>query len=211
MSDSLQHHGLQHARFPCPSPTPGVYSISCAFSRWCHPNTSSSVNPFSSHLQSFPASGSFPMNRFFEWGGQSNGVSASQNLYHLSHQGSPMDWSRGHLYSFLLFNDEAFSSLSLKYGGIKQTQDPIEVKTFMDPRCVLFYVNTILYHFHGKLQNLEPIENEDHLEWKSSHAGQDSWVRELLPSHHGVCRPFQTAALALSPSCPCNCDRLFCY
>ena len=62
MSNSLQPHGLQHARPPCPSPTPGVYSNSCALSLWCHPTISSSVVPFSSHLQSFPASGSFQIN-----------------------------------------------------------------------------------------------------------------------------------------------------
>ena len=60
MSDSLQPHGLQHTRPPCPSPTPGIYSNSCLLSQWCHPTISSSVIPFSSHLQSFPASGSFP-------------------------------------------------------------------------------------------------------------------------------------------------------
>jgi len=59
MSDSLRHHGLQHARPPCPSPTPGVYSNACPLSQWCHPTISSSVVPFSSCLQSFPASGSF--------------------------------------------------------------------------------------------------------------------------------------------------------
>ena len=61
VSNSLQPHGLQHARPPCPSPTPGVYSDSCPLSRWCHPTISSSVVPFSSCLQSFPASGSFPV------------------------------------------------------------------------------------------------------------------------------------------------------
>ena len=61
VSDSLWPHGLQHARPPCPSPTPGAYSDSGPLSRWCHPAISSSVDPFSSHLQSFPASGSFPM------------------------------------------------------------------------------------------------------------------------------------------------------
>ena len=71
-------HGLQHARLACPSPTPGVYSNSCPFSRWCHPTISSSVIPFSSHLQSCPASGSFPMSRFFTSGGQSIGISASE-------------------------------------------------------------------------------------------------------------------------------------
>ena len=61
MSDSLRPHGLQHSRLPCPSPTPGVYSNSCPLHPWCHPTISSSVIPFSSSLQSFPASGSFPM------------------------------------------------------------------------------------------------------------------------------------------------------
>ena len=65
MSDSLQPHGLQHARPPCPSPTPGVYSNSCPLSQWCHPTISSSVVPFSSRLQSFPASGSFPVSQLF--------------------------------------------------------------------------------------------------------------------------------------------------
>ena len=87
-SNSLQPHGLQHARPPCPSPTPGVYSNSCPLSRWCHPTTSSSVIPFSSHLQSFPASGSFQMNQFFTSGGQSIGVSASASVLPMNIQ----DW-----------------------------------------------------------------------------------------------------------------------
>ena len=77
MSDSLWPHGLQHARVPCPSPTPRIYSNSCSMSQWCHPTISSSVVPFSSCLQSFPVSGSFQMSQFFASGGQSIGVSAS--------------------------------------------------------------------------------------------------------------------------------------
>ena len=77
MSDSLQPHGLQHARPPCPSPIPGVYSNSCPLTQWCHPTISSSVIPFSPCLQSFPASGSFPMSQFFASGGQSISASAS--------------------------------------------------------------------------------------------------------------------------------------
>ena len=80
MSYSLQSHGLQHVRLPCPSPTPGACSDLCALSWWCHPTISSSVIPFSSHLQSFPASGSFPMSQFFASGGQSIGVSASASV-----------------------------------------------------------------------------------------------------------------------------------
>ena len=77
MSESLRPHGLQHARPPCPSPTPWVCSDSCTSSQWCPLTISSSVIPFSSCLQSFPASGSFPMSQFFASSGQSIGVSAS--------------------------------------------------------------------------------------------------------------------------------------
>ena len=76
VSDSLWPHGLQHTRFPCPSPTSGAYSNSCPLSWWCHPTISSSVLPFSSCLQSFPASGSFQMSQFFASGAQSIGISA---------------------------------------------------------------------------------------------------------------------------------------
>ena len=77
---TLRPHGLQHTRPPCPSSIPRVYSNSCPLSRFCHPTISSSVVPFSSHLQSFPASGSFQMSQFFESGGQSIGVSASASV-----------------------------------------------------------------------------------------------------------------------------------
>ena len=80
MSNSLWLHGLQHTRPPCLSPTPRVHPNSCALSQWCHPTISSSVIPFSSHLQSFPASGSFQMSQFFTSGGQSIGVSASTSV-----------------------------------------------------------------------------------------------------------------------------------
>ena len=79
-SDSLQPHELQHTRLPCPSPTPKAYSNSCPSSLWCHPTISSSVVPFSSYLQSFPAPGFFQMSQFFISGGQSIGVSASASV-----------------------------------------------------------------------------------------------------------------------------------
>ena len=78
MSSSLQPHGLQHSRLPCPSLSPGACSDSCPLNRWCHPTISSSVIPFSSCPQSFPASGSFPMSQLFISGGQSIGASASE-------------------------------------------------------------------------------------------------------------------------------------
>ena len=80
MSKSLRPHGLQYARLPCPSPTPRACSNSCPSSQWCHPTILSSVIPFSSHLQPFPASGSLPLSQLFESGSQSNGVSASASV-----------------------------------------------------------------------------------------------------------------------------------
>ena len=88
MSNSLRPHGLQHARPPCPSATPGAYSNSRPSSRWCNPTVSSSVVPFSSHLQSFPASVSFQMSQFFTSGSQSIGVLASASVLPMNIQ----DW-----------------------------------------------------------------------------------------------------------------------
>ena len=94
VSDSLRPRESQHSRPPCPSPTPGVYSDSCSLSLWCHPAISSSVVPFPSHLQSFPASGSFPMSQLFAWGGQSVGVSASASVLPMNTQDwSPLRWT----------------------------------------------------------------------------------------------------------------------
>ena len=93
-SDSLQPHGLQHARPPCPSPTLGVYSNSCPSRRWCYPAISSSVVPFSSCPQALLASGSFPMSQLFAWGGQSIGVSASASVLPMNTQDwSPLGWT----------------------------------------------------------------------------------------------------------------------
>ena len=94
MSDSLRPHESQHARPPCPSPTPGVYSNPCPSSRWCHPTISSSVIPFSSCPQSLPISGSFPISQLFARGGQSIGVSASASVLPMNTQGwSPLGWT----------------------------------------------------------------------------------------------------------------------
>ena len=94
MSDSLRPHGLQHARPPCPSSTPGVYPNSCPVSQWCRPTISSSVVPFSSCPQSFPASGSFRMSQLFTSDGQSIGVSASTSVLPVNTQDwSPLEWT----------------------------------------------------------------------------------------------------------------------
>ena len=93
-SDSLQPHESQHARTPCPSPTPGVHSNSHPLSQWCHPAISSSVAPFSSCPQSLPAPESFPMSQLFTWGGQSTGVSALASFLPKKSQGwSPSEWT----------------------------------------------------------------------------------------------------------------------
>ena len=88
VSNSLQPHESQHARSPCPSPTPRVHSKSCPSSQWCHPAISSSVVLFSSCPQSLPASGSFPMSQLFAWGGQNTGVSASASVLPMNTQGN---------------------------------------------------------------------------------------------------------------------------
>ena len=94
MSDSLQPHGLKHARLPCPLPTPGACSDSCPSRQWCHPTNSSSVIPFSTCLQSLLASGSFPMSQFFASGGQSIGISPLASVLPMSIQDwFPLGWT----------------------------------------------------------------------------------------------------------------------
>ena len=94
VSNSLWPHGPQHARPPCPSPTPGAHPNPCPLSRWCHPTISSSVVPSCSCPQSFPASGSFPVSQLFTWGGQSIGVSASTSVLPMNTQGWwPLGWT----------------------------------------------------------------------------------------------------------------------
>ena len=94
MSNCLWPHGLQQARLPCTSPSSRVYSNSCPSSWWCHPTISSSVVPFSSHLQSFPASGSFPVSQFFASDGQNIGASASASVLTMNIQyWFPLGWT----------------------------------------------------------------------------------------------------------------------
>ena len=94
LSDSLRTHELQHARPPCPSPTPGVHANSCPSSPWCHPAISSSIVPFSTYPQTLPASESFPMRQLFTWSGQSTGVSALASFLPKNTQDwSPLEWT----------------------------------------------------------------------------------------------------------------------
>ena len=105
MSGPLRPHGLQHTRPPCPSPKPGVYSNSCALSRWWHPTISSSVIPSSSSLQSFPESGYFQMSQFFTSGGQSTGASASASVLPMNIQ----DWFHLGWTGLISLQSKAFS------------------------------------------------------------------------------------------------------
>ena len=126
MSNSLWPHRLQHARPPCPSPTPRVYPNSCPLSQWYHPTISSSVVPFSSHLQSFPPSGSFQMSQFFTSGGQSIRVSALASVLPMNTKDwSPLEWNGGFPCSSRdsqessptpQFNSINISALSFLYG-----------------------------------------------------------------------------------------------
>ena len=101
----LRCHELQHAMPPCPWPTPGAHPNSCPLSQWCHPTISSSVVPFSSCPQSFPASGSFPMSQFFASGGQSTGVSASTSVPPMNTQ----DWSPSGCTGWISLQSKGFS------------------------------------------------------------------------------------------------------
>ena len=111
---TLRPHEPQHTRPPCPSPSPGVYSISCPLSWWCHPAISSSVVPFSSFPQSFPASGSFPMSQLLASGGQSIGVSASASVFPMNIQ----DWLVG---SPCSLRDSQESSLAPQFKSISSS------------------------------------------------------------------------------------------
>ena len=117
MSDSLWLHGLQHARVPCPTPTPGAYSNSCSLSQWCHPTISSSVLHFSL-FQSLPQSVSFQMNQFFASGGQSIGVSASASVLPMNIQ----DWFPLGLTSLISLQSKGLSRVFVNYLDIVYTE-----------------------------------------------------------------------------------------
>ena len=135
MSDSLRPHG--HARLPCPSPTPGVYSNSCPSRQWCHPTISSSVVPFSSCLQSFPASGSFQISQFFTSGGQSIGASASASVLPMNiHDWFPLGWA---------------SWISLQSKGLSRvfSNTTVQKHQFFGAQLSLFFLNLNLFILIG--------------------------------------------------------------
>ena len=133
ISDSLQPRGLQHTRPPCPSPTPGVYSKSRPLSRWCHPAISPSVVPFSSRLQSFPASGSFQTSQLFTSDGQSIGVSASASVLPLNIQ----DWFPLGLTSWISLQSKGLSRVL--------SNNIVQKHQFFDAQLSFFFFNFILF------------------------------------------------------------------
>ena len=145
MPDSLRPHGLQHARPPCPSPTPEVYSNSCPLSRWCHQTISSSVVPFSACPQSFPASGSFQMSQLFTSGGQTIGVSASASVLPMNIQG----WFLLGLIDLLAFQ------LSLVAQSCLTVCDPMDYSTSGFP--VLHHLPELVQtHVHWVSEAIQP-------------------------------------------------------
>ena len=151
MSDSLRPHGLQHAKPFCSSPTLRVYSNSCPLSWWCHPTISSSVVPFSSHLQSFPASGSFQMSQFFTLGGQIMGVSASASVLPMNiHDWFPLGWTGwisllskwlSRVFSNIQFKSIHSSAFSFLYSP---TLTSIHDYYILHPYCI--YIHTTSIH-----------------------------------------------------------------
>ena len=151
MSDSLQPHKLQHARPPCPSPTPRVHSNSCPSSRWCHPTISFSVVPFSSCLQSLSASGSFSVSQLFAWGGQSTGVSASASVLPMNTQDwSPLEWT---------------GWIFLQSKGLSRVFSNNPFKSINSSALRFFYSPTLIsIHDHWKNHSLDQMD----LCWQSN-------------------------------------------
>ena len=145
MSDSFWPHGLQHARLTCPSPAPGVYSNSCPSSRWCHSTISSSVALFSSHLQSFLASGSFQMSQFFTSGGQRIAVSASASVLPKNIQ----DW----------FPLGLIGWISLKSKGLSRSFSTPQSKRIKSLGLSFLYISTFTFiHNYWKNHSLILID-----------------------------------------------------
>ena len=151
VSDSLQPHELQHARPPCLSPTPRVHSNSCPSSWWCHPTISSSIVPFSSCLQSLPASGSFSMSQLFAWGGQSTGVSASASVLPMNIQDwSPLEWT---------------GWIFLQSKGLSRVFSNNQFKSINSSALSFFYSPTLIsIHDHWKNHSLDQTD----LCWQSN-------------------------------------------
>ena len=156
MSDSLRPHGLQHTRFPSPSTSPGACSKLCPLSWWCHPTISSSVVPFPSCLQSFPASGSFPMSQLFISGDQSTGVSASASVLPMSIQ----DWFPLGLTGWTSLLFKGFSKSLLQHHSLKASI--LQFSAFFLVQLSQSYMTT------GKTRSLRPINLSSILKFRNN-------------------------------------------
>ena len=149
MSDSLPHHGLQHTRPPCPSPTPGVYPNSCPLSQWCHPTISPSVVPFSSCFQSFPAPRSFPMSQLLSSGGQNIRASVSTSVLPMNTQDRfPLGWTDWiSLQSKGL--SRVFSNTTVQKHQFFVVQLSLYVQLYWPPNLSILYLfhKDTLFHF----------------------------------------------------------------
>ena len=147
VSDSLQPHESQHARPPCPSPSPRVHSDSRPSSQWCHPAISSSVVPFSSYSQSLPASESFPISQLFVWDGQSTGVSALASFLPKKSQGwSPSEWT-GWISLQSKGLSRVFSNTTVQthqfFGAQPSSQSKSHIHTWLQTMCKSKYWTTL--------------------------------------------------------------------
>ena len=166
MSYSLQPHGLQHARPPCSSPAPGIYSNSCPLSQWCHPTISPSVIHFSSCLQSFPASGSFPVNQCFALGGRSIGVSASTSVLPVNTQDwFPLGWT---------------GWISLQSKGLSRVFSNTTVQKHHFFGAQVFLWKQI--YFHKKKKKKESMNQTLCLRWLWTQLPNDYWSWSFVHS-----------------------------
>ena len=156
MSDSLWPHGLQHTRPPCPSPSPRVCPSSCPMNQWCHPTISSSVVPFSSCLQSFPVSGSFPMSRLFTSGGQSVGASTSASVLSMNIKG----WFPLGLIGLISLQSkglsQAFSSTTIGKDQFFGTLPSLVQLSHLHTQCTFIKSPNILIPFWNELPSMCP-------------------------------------------------------
>ena len=160
VSDSLRPHESQHARPPCPSPTPGVHSNSCPSSWWCHPAISASVIPFSSCPQSLPESESFPRSQLFAWGGQSIGVSALASFLPKNTQ----DWSLLECTGWISLQSKGLSRVSSLHEVAKVLEFQLQHQSFQrTPRADLFRMDWLdLLAVQGTLKSLSNTTVQKH-------------------------------------------------
>ena len=184
MFNSLRPHESQHARPPCPSPTPGLHPNPCPLSWWCHPTISSSVVHFSSRLQSFPASGSFPVSQFFTSGSQSTGVSASTSVLPKNTQGwSPLGRSNQSILKVTVSTTIQSYILWVQFSSVTQLCltpcDPLDCSTPGLPvhHELLELAQTHVYWVGDAIQPSHPLLSPSPPAFNlSQHQGLFKWV-----------------------------------